>query len=96
MTEPGLVVVGAALAALHAVQSTRKTGYTGPVTPARRREHLPSNRPPLSKAFLAEGPAPTPTTFPAAASLAALGVRGVSRRRCDRPRHYGTPRHRRR
>ncbi len=74
MTEPGLVVVGASLAGLHAVQSARKTSYTGPITLLGAEAHLPYNRPPLSKAFLAEGPAPAPTTFPAAASLTDLGV----------------------
>ncbi|GAA5156811.1 FAD-dependent oxidoreductase [Pseudonocardia eucalypti] len=56
MTER-LVVVGASLAGLRAVQAARKAGHTGPLTLVGGEEHLPYDRPPLSKAYLeAEGP----------------------------------------
>lgn len=54
MTEH-LVVVGASLAGLRAVESARKSGYAGPITLVGAEEHLPYDRPPLSKAFLGEG-----------------------------------------
>ncbi|WP_109508911.1 NAD(P)/FAD-dependent oxidoreductase [Nocardioides speluncae] len=48
----GLVVVGASLAGLRAVEAARRTGYAGPITLIGAEEHLPYDRPPLSKAFL--------------------------------------------
>ena len=57
---PGrLVVVGASLAGLRAVEGARRAGFTGPITLIGAEDHLPYDRPPLSKAFLAPG-APTP------------------------------------
>ncbi|MGQ0574218.1 MAG: NAD(P)/FAD-dependent oxidoreductase [Pseudonocardia sp.] len=47
-----LVVVGASLAGLRAVESARKAGHTGPITLVGAEEHLPYDRPPLSKAYL--------------------------------------------
>lgn len=47
-----LVVVGASLAGLRAVEAARKTGFDGPITLIGAEEHLPYDRPPLSKAFL--------------------------------------------
>ncbi|MFI5615548.1 NAD(P)/FAD-dependent oxidoreductase [Amycolatopsis sp. NPDC051903] len=55
----GLVVVGASLAGLRAVEGARKAGYRGSVTLVGAEEHLPYDRPPLSKAFL-DGPAEAP------------------------------------
>lgn len=58
-----LVVVGASLAGLRAVEAARKAGHAGPITLIGAEEHLPYDRPPLSKAFLEvteEGPAPHP------------------------------------
>ncbi len=52
MTVDHLVVVGASLAGIRAVESARKAGHTGPVTLVGAEEHLPYDRPPLSKAFL--------------------------------------------
>jgi NADPH-dependent 2,4-dienoyl-CoA reductase/sulfur reductase-like enzyme len=48
----GLVVVGASLAGLRAVQAARRSGYDGPVVLLGAEEHLPYDRPPLSKEFL--------------------------------------------
>lgn len=47
-----LVVVGASLAGLRAVEAARKTGYDGEIVLVGAEEHLPYDRPPLSKAFL--------------------------------------------
>jgi NADPH-dependent 2,4-dienoyl-CoA reductase/sulfur reductase-like enzyme len=60
--EPHLVVVGASLAGLRAVESARRAGFTGAITLVGSEEHLPYDRPPLSKEFLTaaeEQPAPT-------------------------------------
>ncbi|MEU7784867.1 FAD-dependent oxidoreductase [Amycolatopsis sp. NPDC049159] len=52
-----LVVVGASLAGLRAVEAARRTGYRGRTVLIGAEEHLPYDRPPLSKAFLAaDGP----------------------------------------
>ncbi|WP_280231126.1 NAD(P)/FAD-dependent oxidoreductase [Nocardia cyriacigeorgica] len=47
-----LVVVGASLAGLRAVEAARKSGYAGALTLIGAEEHLPYDRPPLSKAYL--------------------------------------------
>lgn len=47
-----LVVVGASLAGLRAVEAARRAGHTGEVVLVGAEEHLPYDRPPLSKAFL--------------------------------------------
>jgi NADPH-dependent 2,4-dienoyl-CoA reductase/sulfur reductase-like enzyme len=47
-----LVVVGASLAGLRAVEAARKSGYSGAITLIGNEPHLPYDRPPLSKAFL--------------------------------------------
>ncbi|MFI5610976.1 NAD(P)/FAD-dependent oxidoreductase [Amycolatopsis sp. NPDC051903] len=53
-----LVVAGASLAGLRAVESARRTGYRGRIVLIGAEEHLPYDRPPLSKAFLdVAGPA---------------------------------------
>lgn len=56
-----LVVVGASLAGLRAVEAARRRGYDGRITLVGAEPHLPYDRPPLSKAFLDEGgPAEAP------------------------------------
>ena len=55
MSVERLVVVGASLAGLRAVEAARKTGFTGSVTLIGAEPHLPYDRPPLSKAFLDPG-----------------------------------------
>ncbi|MBA0126938.1 FAD-dependent oxidoreductase [Haloechinothrix sp. YIM 98757] len=47
-----LVVVGASLAGLRAVEAARRAGYDGEITLVGAEEHLPYDRPPLSKEFL--------------------------------------------
>lgn len=65
MTTPQrLVVVGASLAGLRAVEGARASGFTGSITLIGAEDHLPYDRPPLSKACLAEAPGgPPDTTF---------------------------------
>ncbi|GAB2960092.1 FAD-dependent oxidoreductase [Amycolatopsis acidiphila] len=50
-----LVVVGASLAGLRAAETARKAGFGGAITLVGAEEHLPYDRPPLSKAFLDRG-----------------------------------------
>jgi NADPH-dependent 2,4-dienoyl-CoA reductase/sulfur reductase-like enzyme len=52
MTIEKLVVVGASLAGLRAVEAARKAGFAGEITLIGAEPHLPYDRPPLSKAFL--------------------------------------------
>lgn len=52
MSVERLVVVGASLAGLRAVEAARKAGFEGSITLIGAEEHLPYDRPPLSKAFL--------------------------------------------
>ncbi|WP_327098882.1 FAD-dependent oxidoreductase [Nocardia vinacea] len=69
-----LVVVGASLAGLRAVEGARKSGYTGPITLIGAEKHLPYDRPPLSKAFL-DNAEPEETHFRTEQMLAGeLGV----------------------
>jgi NADPH-dependent 2,4-dienoyl-CoA reductase/sulfur reductase-like enzyme len=56
--DAGLVVVGASLAGLRAVEAARAAGYGGRVTLVGAEPHLPYDRPPLSKAFLHPGAEP--------------------------------------
>jgi NADPH-dependent 2,4-dienoyl-CoA reductase/sulfur reductase-like enzyme len=57
-TSRGLVVVGASLAGLRAVQAARRCGYDGPIVLLGAEQHLPYDRPPLSKEFLTEDSEP--------------------------------------
>ncbi|MEU2597289.1 FAD-dependent oxidoreductase [Streptomyces hirsutus] len=70
-----IVVVGASLAGLRAAESARKSGFTGEVVLVGAEEHLPYDRPPLSKAFLT-GPSDvrSPEPFRTRRQLAELGV----------------------
>lgn len=63
MTDRHLVVVGASLAGLRAVEAARKTGFTGPITLIGGEKHLPYDRPPLSKAYLEADREPESTQF---------------------------------
>ncbi len=49
----GVVVVGASIAGLRAVEALRTDGYAGPLTLIGAEVHLPYDRPPLSKKLLA-------------------------------------------
>ncbi|MDV7353732.1 FAD-dependent oxidoreductase [Rhodococcus oxybenzonivorans] len=62
---PGhVVVVGASLAGLRAVTTAREKGYTGRITLVGEESHLPYDRPPLSKEYLADGPLTTAHHLP--------------------------------
>lgn len=74
MSNAGLVVVGASLAGLRAVEAARKTGYAGRLVLVGAEEHLPYDRPPLSKAFLDPGPEPEVPHHRTEQELAELGV----------------------
>jgi NADPH-dependent 2,4-dienoyl-CoA reductase/sulfur reductase-like enzyme len=73
-----LVVVGASLAGLRAVEAARKAGFGGSITLIGAERHLPYDRPPLSKAFLDPlpgGTEPQPPFFrPAEVYTDGLGV----------------------
>ena len=53
VAQAGIVVVGASLAGLRAVETLRTDGYAGPITLIGAERHLPYDRPPLSKKLLA-------------------------------------------
>lgn len=65
-----IVVVGASLAGLRAVEAARDLGHQGPITLIGAESHLPYDRPPLSKEFLDAGPTSTTHVFPSADRLA--------------------------
>ncbi|NEC26379.1 oxidoreductase [Streptomyces sp. SID8111] len=71
-----IVVVGASLAGLRAVETARRSGFTGEVVLVGAEEHLPYDRPPLSKAFLTGGGngRRSPEPFRTREQLAELGV----------------------
>lgn len=57
MSEPSrLVIVGASLAGLRAAEAARRSGFAGTVTLVGAEEHLPYDRPPLSKEYLDASP----------------------------------------
>ncbi|MEH0553976.1 NAD(P)/FAD-dependent oxidoreductase [Streptomyces sp. B21-101] len=51
-----VVIVGASLAAAHAIEALRQEGFQGDITLVGAEPHLPYDRPPLSKAALQYGP----------------------------------------
>lgn len=57
-----LVVVGASLAGLRAAEAARRAGHEGAIVLVGAEEHLPYDRPPLSKAYLAADE-PAETTY---------------------------------
>jgi 3-phenylpropionate/trans-cinnamate dioxygenase ferredoxin reductase component len=58
VAEEGIVIVGAGQAAAQLVVSLRSGGFAGPITIIGDEPFLPYQRPPLSKKFLSERPAP--------------------------------------
>lgn len=74
MTSRHLVVVGASLAGLRAVEAARKAGHDGPITLVGSEVHLPYDRPPLSKQYFDSGSDPADTQFRAQEHLDELGV----------------------
>jgi NADPH-dependent 2,4-dienoyl-CoA reductase/sulfur reductase-like enzyme len=73
MREAGLVIVGASLAGLRAAEAARRAGHDTPITLIGAEPHLPYDRPPLSKAFLA-GPDVAPPILSSARAIAGLGI----------------------
>ncbi|HVV08032.1 NAD(P)/FAD-dependent oxidoreductase [Amycolatopsis sp.] len=69
-----LVVVGASLAGLRAVEAARQAGFTGRIVLIGAEEHLPYDRPPLSKAFLEDAEPTVPTYRTGQALREDLGV----------------------
>lgn len=51
-TTRGIVIVGGGLAALRTAEQLRRAEYGGPLTLVSDEEHLPYDRPPLSKEVL--------------------------------------------
>ena len=73
MTSPdGVVVVGASAAGLTTLESLRRKGYQGKVTVLGAEEHLPYDRPPLSKQILAGTWEPERSQLRPAAMLTSL------------------------
>ncbi|PWU61088.1 FAD-dependent oxidoreductase [Micromonospora globispora] len=73
--EPGLLVVGASLAGLRAVEAARRDGWDGPITLLGGEPVLPYDRPPLSKAVLNSDSPPELKPFRTEAELVdGLGV----------------------
>jgi NADPH-dependent 2,4-dienoyl-CoA reductase/sulfur reductase-like enzyme len=68
-SESHLVVVGASLAGLRAVESARRAGFGGVITLVGAEPHLPYDRPPLSKEFLTEVEEPSLPTLREEATL---------------------------
>lgn len=58
-----IVVVGAGLAGLRACEQLRAAGWTDEIVVLGREEHLPYNRPPLTKAALVDGVEPEQLAF---------------------------------
>src|SRR3954451_15510002 len=58
-----IVVVGAGLAGLRAVEQLRGAGWSEPITVLGTEDHLPYNRPPLTKAALKGGAGPPALAF---------------------------------
>ena len=69
-----LVVVGASLAGLRAVQAARQHGFEGTITLVGAEEHLPYDRPPLSKAYLDAAAVPDVMLMPEQQLRDGLGV----------------------
>jgi NADPH-dependent 2,4-dienoyl-CoA reductase/sulfur reductase-like enzyme len=67
--DPHLLVVGASLAGLRAAEGARRHGFTGAITLLGAEEHIPYDRPPLSKEFLTTTDDPTPTLLRDEAAL---------------------------
>jgi NADPH-dependent 2,4-dienoyl-CoA reductase/sulfur reductase-like enzyme len=69
-----LVIAGASLAGLRAAEAARKAGYAGTITLVGAEDHLPYNRPPLSKEFLSAEAPPDPVFRPLPALREQLAV----------------------
>lgn len=79
-----VVIVGASLGGLRTAEALRKAGYTDEIDVVGAEEHLPYNRPPLSKEALAAGISHTGVAFPLRGSIDDVTWRlGVPATVCD-------------
>jgi 3-phenylpropionate/trans-cinnamate dioxygenase ferredoxin reductase component len=70
----GIVIVGAGMAGQSAARGLRAAGYAGPLTVLGEEVHMPYDRPPLSKAAIADEAEPTPAWLLDDATAAALNA----------------------
>lgn len=75
---PSLLVVGAGLAGLRAVEGARQAGWSGPITIVGDEPHPPYDRPPLSKAALASEEQPGVPVLRSSEVIEELEVRHLS------------------
>lgn len=73
----GMVIIGGGIAASRAANALRDGGWNGPITLVSDEKHVPYDRPPLSKSFMTDAPAPAPYLTDIAA-LAAIDVDFIS------------------
>jgi 3-phenylpropionate/trans-cinnamate dioxygenase ferredoxin reductase component len=85
----GTVIVGASQAGLQLATSLRAHGYAEPVTLVGAERHLPYQRPPLTKEFLAAGGDAAALVFRAPAFYAERGIDVVLGTRVERLEHDG-------
>ena len=71
---PGIVIVGAGQAGGNAAVAAREAGYEGPITLIGAEEHLPYERPPLSKEALLAPTLPPPKLLFSPEKLAQRGI----------------------
>jgi NADPH-dependent 2,4-dienoyl-CoA reductase/sulfur reductase-like enzyme len=76
-----IVVVGASLAGLRAVETLRKLGFEGGIALVGEESHLPYDRPPLSKEVLKGERSPATVMFREAAFFEELGVEVLNGRK---------------
>lgn len=87
----GMVIIGAGECGARAALELRQAGYAGPVTLVGAEQHLPYERPPLSKEAMTEAEEPQPRTILDADRLKALDVSHLSAnaaRAIDRGRRH--------
>lgn len=70
----GFVIIGASYAGVHAALAARESGYDGPIRLVADEPHLPYQRPPLSKAYLAADAAPETLVLRGADVFAGKGI----------------------
>jgi 3-phenylpropionate/trans-cinnamate dioxygenase ferredoxin reductase component len=83
-----VVIIGAGHAGVQCAASLREGGFSGAITMVAEEEHLPYQRPPLSKDHLGEAPTPLPLrgeTFYGDNAVELLS--GLTATRIDRDRH---------
>lgn len=80
---PSLLVVGAGLAGLRAVEGARQAGWSGPITIVGDEPHPPYDRPPLSKAALSAEEEPGVPVLRSSEVIDELQVRHLSGVRVD-------------